>query len=83
MLGNDAGRVDVYFMHPNMPGSSKSPDVTVYIPGIGGPNIGYAGDVNGDGVDDFMFATYSYYDYQGDVFIYSDSSLSSVEPFKT
>jgi len=82
ILGNDGGRIDVFFLHPGL-GGIIGGDLCIAIPGTGGPNIGYAGDVNGDGVDDFMFATYSYYDYQGDVFIYSDSSLSSVEPFKT
>jgi len=83
LLGNDAGRVQVYYMYPELVGlSQKSSDYWIEYPGIGGPNIGYAGDVNGDGVDDFMFATYSYYDYQGDVFIYSDPDLSGVKEFK-
>ena len=83
LLGNDAGRVQVYYMYPELVGlSQKSSDYWIEYPGIGGPNIGYAGDINGDGVDDFMFATYSYYDYQGDVFIYSDPDLSGVKEFK-
>ena len=48
-------------------------------------SIKYAGDVNGDGIDEFMVSTvYNLsglgYDWQGQVFIYSDTSLSSVRP---
>jgi len=46
-------------------------------------SIKYAGDVNGDGIDDFMLCT-SYnsigYNWQGQVFIYSDTSLAAVMP---
>jgi hypothetical protein len=82
LLGDpNSGLVNGFFLGPNI-GTSKIYDFVIEKPGIGGPPMGYAGDVNGDGVDDFMFATYMeegpFNIYPGVVYIYSDTSLSSV-----
>ena len=73
------GKINVFFLHPGM-GSVKSYDLLLEFPFVVGGNgrMGYAGDVNGDGVDDFMFASYSSSGVPGEVFIYSDTSLASV-----
>ena len=77
------GKINVFFLHPGM-GSEKDYDLLLEFPFVVGGNgqMGYAGDVNGDSIDDFMFVSYIV-GTPGEVFIYSDTSLASVEPFKT
>ena len=74
------GKINVFFLHPGM-GSVKSYDLLLEFPFVAGGNggMGYAGDVNGDGVDDFMF-TFNDGDLPlyDQVFIYSDTSLAGV-----
>ena len=57
-------------------------DITFYLPEAGF-DVGFAGDVNGDGIHDFMFSAvhYHFYQTQGEIFIYSDPALTPhVEP---
>lgn len=77
--------INVFFLGPNM-GSNKNQNLLLEQSGYYpfSPAAGYAGDVNGDGVDDFMFSlTQSYYTEPGEVFIYSDTSLSFINPLIT
>ncbi|NQS99361.1 MAG: FG-GAP repeat protein [candidate division Zixibacteria bacterium] len=79
------GKINVFFLHPGM-GSEKEYDLLLEFPVVVGGNgrMGYAGDVNGDGVDDFMFSSYyGEYPLYDEVFIYSNPDLSGVKQFKT
>ncbi len=71
----EQGKLNVFFLYPNMP-SQKSYDLLIELPYVGGYGMGYAGDVNGDGIDDFMFSENPYYPVPGKVYIYSDTTLS-------
>ena len=52
-------------------------DITFYLPEAGF-DVGFAGDVNGDGIHEFMFSAvhYDFYQTQGEIFIYSDPALT-------
>ncbi len=78
LLGNwEMGEVSVFFMYPGHTGTQIRSFYVSYSY-IGWNNMGYAGDINGDGIDDFMFATYGdwYEDHRGEVFIWSDTTLT-------
>ena len=68
-----SAEVEVYFGGPHMPGY---PQITIFETSH---KVGYFGDVNGDGVDDFGFnANLNWPNYWGEVLIYSDTSLAAV-----
>ena len=69
------GKLNVFFLRPDMP-STKHYDLLIELPYVGGKGMGYAGDVNGDGIDDFMFSKNTIYCTTGEVFIYSDTTLT-------
>ena len=74
IFGNsDDDWVKVYFGGNPM---NISPDITYYIENAGF-DAGFAGDVNNDGIYDFMFSSvnYDFYQTPGEIFIYSDPSL--------
>jgi len=84
MLGNKGlGRIYMFLLNPTWPsGAVKHHDFYISYPGIGSNRcMGFAGDVNGDEVDDFMYASW-WENMRGEVFISSNPDLSSVEPFK-
>jgi hypothetical protein len=72
--------INIFFLHPGISGIAYQ-DISIQ---IDNPlDVKYAGDVNGDSVDDFILNTwYNHfgYNWQGKIFIYSDTSLSSVKP---
>ena len=76
------GEIYVCFLNPNMSGWYYS-EYTFYHSGFGNM-MGYAGDVNGDGIDDIMISSaYSpYFPFRGEVFIYSDTTLTPAVPQK-
>ena len=79
MLNDWAGGIiNVFFLHPGM-GSVKSYDLLLEFPFVVGGNsrMGFAGDINGDGVDDFMFSSVLPGVYS-DVYIYSDTTLAGI-----
>ena len=72
------GFINLFFLGPNM-SVEMYYDYLLEGNGFGG-KMDYAGDVNGDSVDDFLIGT-SYEPtsiYPGEVFIYSDTTLVSV-----
>ncbi len=72
------GEISVFFLGPGM-GNQKNYDLAIEYPGIGlYKRMGYSGDINGDGVDDFMFTSY-FEGGRGEVFIYSDTTLASMK----
>ena len=84
LVGNKAsGKIHVFFLSPFWASAGvKFNDFYISYPGIGSNRcMGFAEDVNGDEVDDFMYASW-WENMRGEVFISSDPSLSSVEPFK-
>ena len=68
-------KLNVFFLGPDMP-TTKYYDLLIELPYVGGKGMGYAGDVNGDGIDDFMFSKNTIYCTTGEVFIYSDTTLT-------
>ena len=69
----------VFFMDSSLP-ENKWYDLQFEYPGFGNKRrMGYAGDVNGDGIDDFMMSSGDD-DTVGEVFIYSDPTLSVRNP---
>ena len=70
--------VKIYFGGDPM---DNQPDITFNLPDAG-YDVGFAGDVNGDGIHDFMFyANDDALTNAGQIFIYSDPSLTPhVEP---
>jgi hypothetical protein len=75
------GIVNIFFLCPEI-GVEKDWDLMFQYQGFGWRNMRYAGDVNGDGVDDFMLGSCGEVlpVLRGEVFIYSDTSLSTVKP---
>ncbi|MBC8278480.1 MAG: T9SS type A sorting domain-containing protein [FCB group bacterium] len=53
-------------------------DLEFQYPGFG-MHMGYAGDINGDNIDDFWMSSWDD-DWRGEVFIYSDPTLSVRNP---
>ena len=75
MVGRwENGKLNVFFLGPDMP-STKYYDLLIEIPYVGAITS-YSGDVNGDGIDDFMFSKATIYCTTGEVFIYSDTTLT-------
>ncbi len=77
LLGSiPSGAVYLCLLHPNISGFYYS-DHTFQYPGFG-RNMGYAGDINRDGIDDFFLnsGTNPYFPFRGQVFIYSDTTLT-------
>jgi hypothetical protein len=75
------GIVNIFFLYPEI-GIEKDWDLMFQYQGFGWIwTMGYAGDVNGDGVDDFLIGSIGevFPVLRGEVFIYSDTSLSSVK----
>ena len=71
------GDIEVYFGGPH---SLWYPTIELY---YWSHRVGYFGDVNGDGVDDFGFnANLNVPDFWGEVYIYSDPDLSVIKQFK-
>ena len=80
IIGNEADNwVKIYFGGDPM---DNQPDITFNLPDAG-YDVGFAGDVNGDGIHDFMFyANDDALTSAGQIFIYSDPGLTPhVEPW--
>ena len=71
-----AGIISLFLLRPDMSGNEWW-DWSIQMPGIGN-RMCYAGDVNGDGIDDFMFNKWFWPESNGEVYIYSDTTLAGV-----
>ncbi len=75
LQGYDMGRLYIFFLNPQVQGY-KEFDIMIQSPGRTYAAV-YAGDVNGDGIDDFMFDAHcGNYTIPGEIFIYSDTTLT-------
>ena len=78
IMDASSSSVSVYYGGDPM---DTQPDITFYLPDAGNA-CGFAGDVNGDGIHDFMFYSDTEEEvWKGQVFIYGDPDLTPhVEP---